>query len=231
MTQTASAVQPSAEAIARARSLNAALQEAAAADAFVAGQRTELEKLEARVTQLRLKVNDIETRRNEVGSQYARATDAERPRLSRTLGDVQHDLGAAQIELDMANRRYERLLAQSQPTPAPKIATVAPPDPFLGPKEIVTVYTGGIILLLPLVLALSRRLWVRGIRRESLDLDNSPRLQRIEQAVESIALEVERIGEAQRFTTKLFAERQLDPAPRIPVPPQSRREPGTITPH
>jgi hypothetical protein len=33
------------------------------------------------------------------------------------------------------------------------------------------------------------------------------RLERIEQAIDSIALEVERISEAQRFTTKLLAER------------------------
>ena len=50
----------------------------------------------------------------------------------------------------------------------------------------------------------------------------------MEQAIESIALEVERIGEAQCFTTKLFAERQPEAAARIGVP---RREPGTITPH
>ena len=88
---------------------------------------------------------------------------------------------------------------------------------------------GGIVLLLPLVLVLARRLWVRSPRREMLDLENSPRLQRIEQAVESIAVEVERIGEAQRFTTKLLADRQPDAAARIGVVP--RREPGTITPH
>ena len=33
------------------------------------------------------------------------------------------------------------------------------------------------------------------------------RLERIEHAVDSIAIEVERISEAQRFTTKLLAER------------------------
>ena len=33
------------------------------------------------------------------------------------------------------------------------------------------------------------------------------RLRRIEQAVESIAIEVERISEGQRFTTKLFSDR------------------------
>jgi hypothetical protein len=39
------------------------------------------------------------------------------------------------------------------------------------------------------------------------------RLARIEQAVEAIAVEVERISEGQRFTTKLLAERQGTAAP------------------
>jgi hypothetical protein len=62
-----------------------------------------------------------------------------------------------------------------------------------------------------------------------MDLENSPRLQRIEQAIESIALEVERIGEAQRFTTKVLAERE-PVAGRIPSA-AGRRDPGVITPH
>jgi hypothetical protein len=58
------------------------------------------------------------------------------------------------------------------------------------------------------------------------------RLARVEQAVESIAIEVERIGEAQRFTTKLLSERAPEPAAGRIAPVQSaRREPGTITPH
>jgi hypothetical protein len=85
------------------------------------------------------------------------------------------------------------------------------------------------VLVLPLVLVLARRLWVRGPRREAMDLENSPRLQRIEQAVEAIAVEVERIGEAQRFTTKLLSDRHAEAVQRLAVQP--RREPGTITPH
>ena len=40
------------------------------------------------------------------------------------------------------------------------------------------------------------------------------RMNRLEQAIESIAVEVERVGEGQRFVTKLLAERgrELDPA-------------------
>jgi len=50
------------------------------------------------------------------------------------------------------------------------------------------------------------------------------RLERIEHAVESIALEVERISEGQRFTTKLLSEnKQLQPKPE-------RREHSIDTP-
>ncbi|HEU4720734.1 MAG TPA: hypothetical protein VFS59_05170 [Gemmatimonadaceae bacterium] len=53
------------------------------------------------------------------------------------------------------------------------------------------------------------------------------RMARLEQAVEAIALEVERISEGQRFTTKLLAERaQPDHAGVAHVP--ERRH---VTPH
>ena len=52
------------------------------------------------------------------------------------------------------------------------------------------------------------------------------RMARLEQAVEAIALEVERISEGQRFTTKLLAERaQPD---RLEGPMLDRRH---VTPH
>jgi hypothetical protein len=56
----------------------------------------------------------------------------------------------------------------------------------------------------------------------------------MEQAIESIAVEVERIGEAQRFTTKLLTERPLAAEANRLAPdaiPVARREPGTVTPH
>jgi len=199
----------------------------------------QVQNAQERLARAHVKVSDLERKVQAVTLEQQSATGAEREQLGKAWAQAVHDLSVASIERQSAELRMNQLLGSQQSNPGPdfdlaapvtaQIATTAPPDPFLGPKDIVTVYTGGVILLLPLVLALSRRLWVRGIRRESLDLENSPRLQRIEQAVESIAVEVERIGEAQRFTTKLLAERHLDAAPRIPVQP--RREPGTITPH
>ena len=51
--------------------------------------------------------------------------------------------------------------------------------------------------------------------------------ERLEEAMEAIAIEVERISEGQRFTTKLLAERR-DAVPEIESPRATER---IITPH
>ena len=65
---------------------------------------------------------------------------------------------------------------------------------------------------------LSRWLELRQNRRSSLQLDGlQERLEKIEAAVETTALEVERMSEANRFIAKLLSERggtgNLPPAP------------------
>jgi hypothetical protein len=59
---------------------------------------------------------------------------------------------------------------------------------------------------IPLVRALARK-WERQPVRPELPADLRDRLARIEQGMDSIAIEVERISEGQRFTTRLFADR------------------------
>jgi hypothetical protein len=46
--------------------------------------------------------------------------------------------------------------------------------------------------------------------------DVKSHLERLEQAVDSIAIEVERISEGQRFTTKLLSERAASPSETEP---------------
>ena len=57
----------------------------------------------------------------------------------------------------------------------------------------------------PLAKALARK-W-EGDRTGHLSSGSDARLERMEQAIESIALEVERVAEGQRFTTRLLSER------------------------
>lgn len=57
---------------------------------------------------------------------------------------------------------------------------------------------------------------MRAMDRETLlpgTGDTSMRLERIEQAIEAMAVEVERISEGQRFVTKLLAERAKETLP------------------
>ena len=46
--------------------------------------------------------------------------------------------------------------------------------------------------------------------------ESALRLERMEQAIDAMAVEIERIAEAQRFTTRLLAER-VSEAPRTPA--------------
>jgi hypothetical protein len=89
----------------------------------------------------------------------------------------------------------------------------APINPDLPPEvmEIVRMFFTTVVVLglgIPIVRAFTKR-FERG---PQLPPAPSPdvvmRLQRIEQAVETVAVEVERIAEAQRFSAKLIADQQ-----------------------
>jgi len=67
----------------------------------------------------------------------------------------------------------------------------------------------------PLARAFAKRM-ERGPVQPSLPPDVTARLERMEQAIDSIAVEVERISEGQRFTTKLLAERNNQGTSNVP---------------
>ncbi|HEV2642624.1 MAG TPA: hypothetical protein VGT98_07955 [Candidatus Elarobacter sp.] len=72
-----------------------------------------------------------------------------------------------------------------------------------GPESLFLMIFG-VVVGLPIARAYARRLERRGtLPPQSGDI--MERLQRMEQTMEAIATEVERIAEGQRFTTKLLA--------------------------
>ena len=74
------------------------------------------------------------------------------------------------------------------------------------------------LFFMSFVLLFLRRRWKRRAvpaRAGVLDSDSSQRLQRLEQGMDAIAIEIERVSEGQRFVTKLLADsRGVEPAPR-----------------
>ena len=74
-----------------------------------------------------------------------------------------------------------------------------------------SVFAGGAILtfalLFPFAIAYSRRIWRKSAKMTvTLPPDVATRMQAMEEAIESVAIEVERIGEGQRFVTQALAE-------------------------
>jgi hypothetical protein len=78
---------------------------------------------------------------------------------------------------------------------------------------------------MPLARAYARRMEA-GAGRPTIPPDVTARLERMEQSIDSIAVEIERISEGQRFTTKLLAER----VPAAVPAPQGPAAAGTIMP-
>jgi len=79
----------------------------------------------------------------------------------------------------------------------------------MGPEVAVPLgaFVTAIILAVgvPLARAYSRRMDAQS-RNPQIPSEVAARLERMEQAIDSVALEVERISEGQRFTTKLLSE-------------------------
>ena len=74
--------------------------------------------------------------------------------------------------------------------------------------KIVAIIFGTLALVLfPLARAWARRIENRGAPPAEIPADVTARLERIERAVESVAVEVERISEGQRFVTRVLADR------------------------
>jgi cation transport ATPase len=130
----------------------------------------------------------------------ARTAD-QRGAAEQAMFGAQQELRAAEIELRKA---------EAQTRSAPVVYTTqAPPMPQPTiPGEVVDLAIGFfitfavIIVGWPISRAFGRRL-ERHAAPPALQGDVTQQLQRIEQAVDAIAIEVERISESQRFLTKL----------------------------
>ncbi|HEY2379482.1 MAG TPA: hypothetical protein VGH98_26100 [Gemmatimonadaceae bacterium] len=95
-----------------------------------------------------------------------------------------------------------------------------PFPPGMIPPEAVKIVQSFFITIavialgIPIIRAFTRRLIDRPPAAPPIPADVQNRLERIEQAVEAVAIEVERISESQRYITKLMAEPRALPSGR-----------------
>jgi hypothetical protein len=169
-------------------------------------------------------VNFLLDRRNELSTQLNSASSrrndlSKQLRVSRAGPDQagiesrisQLDGRIISIETEMADVGHALSAAPSgfrQTT----TSTGVPPRPFGKPSsgQITAISIVGIIFVLaPLAFAMARMAVRRATHPPAPQIpkDVSDRLERMEQGIEAVALEVERIGEGQRFVTQLMSDR------------------------
>jgi hypothetical protein len=91
-------------------------------------------------------------------------------------------------------------------------------DPFIVPV-VFFIMAAVTAIGVPIARAFARRVEAGKPR---VPTEVSARLERMEQAIDSIAVEIERISEGQRFTTKLLSERAAAGEPSA-VPSRERQ--------
>ncbi|MEP7001578.1 MAG: hypothetical protein ABI969_13920, partial [bacterium] len=113
----------------------------------------------------------------------------------------------------------------------PGVSVVGVPETIFGHTVHEVEIVFGLLVLIPIVLAATRSLWRRGASTPAPHtFEGGARFDRLEQAVESIAIEVERISEAQRFAAKLLAERHEPTPERLREPSRPQRRVATPIP-
>jgi hypothetical protein len=187
-------------------------------DAFVVpGPSSPTAIWRAAIAQRRELTSQLEQLQDRRGSLSERLKDGaldgvDRKGLESQISDVDGQISVVQRSLAAANDR----VASTAAIPGAVVET--PPPSQSGPPQEVYVLSGMfmVIVLLPLSIALARRVWRRSAAAvAALPHELMDRLARLDQAVDSIAVEVERIGEGQRFVTRLMGERPApDPLPR-----------------
>lgn len=179
--------------------------------------------------ELSRQMDGLESTRSELSTQLQEPTitGADRKGLETRITDVDGRIANLQKQLSDADAQ----VAKSAAVPG---AAVDPPEPpRTGPPDAAWILGGMFIVcaVLPLSIAFARRIWRRGgTVIAAFPKEIAERMSRVEQVVEATQIEVERIGEGQRYMTRMLSE-QGKPQPsaeeakvKPPAPPNVRRD-------
>lgn len=172
-------------------------------------------------------IRALKAQREELSNQLTSAASRRR-RLATELQSVPQGPARSGLEqrimvLDQRMVQLESDIAATgkQLSEAPLSLTSGTGFPFRGgdiPDNVAHVATAvTFFVFVPIAIAIARRIWKRGSYTPAPHQQISPqidqRLERLEQGVDAIAIEIERITEGQRFVTRLLSESQASLKP------------------
>lgn len=193
-------------------------------EAPVAQGPTTLSGLEAQAAQLRVQLAGLDAQWGGLKSQLDQMlrNNPARPGVQQKWADVA--VQRAQVQGDLA--RVEAQIAQMGGLPG--VPTVPPRNPRVPRFGNSGFPIGAVVfmaMLVPISMAWARRIGRSNPRPVGLSREATERLERMEQAIDAVAIEVERISEGQRFVTKILAERPRKSDPQKPAEQSSSPAP------
>lgn len=158
-------------------------------------------------------VREIRVRRSELLDQLQRAQNRRENIVSELPGSDGANRAGLEQRLTLLDQRIVQLEAEMAATeqavanaPTSVLADAGPYSSSSEPGAAVIIPALlTIFVAFPIAIAYARRIWKRAPAARGNPAE-SARLERIEQAVEAIAVEVERVSEGQRFVTKLMSD-------------------------
>jgi hypothetical protein len=162
--------------------------------------------LRGRSEELSKQLISADGRRRRLQETLRRADGADKAGLEQRL--VVLDTRIAALEADIADNgsKLASPEAQAVTTGQPFAWTPAGGNRING-NEVPIAILFTLFVLSPIALSISRLLWRRGnLRPRPETPEADPRLERMEQAIDAISIEIERVSEGQRFVTRLLSE-------------------------
>ena len=175
---------------------------------YTAREMYEAAQLQRRI--IRDQLSSAENQRDEI------ARELRRPEVAGVdKAGLEQRLQVSDIRvLDLQNQLSDAQQQEAQMAAVPGSTSPTEYDRYEERTEaILTIGLLSVfVVLLPLVLVQARRLWKKHSVVLSLTPELNQRLDAIDRAVESTAIEIERVGEGQRFVTQLLASRAAEAA-------------------
>lgn len=167
----------------------------------------------------------------------ARVYIAEQPHLQADRAQLEARLPVLEEQIKLVEFQLQGLPpTPGTPVPSTSVSPAWPTLPALSNEYVLLGSLLMLVTLLPLSIAFARRVWRRSeAAPDRLSPELEDRLQRMQTAIESVAVEVERIGEGQRYVTGLLNAGLGSPArealPAMPDVAARRDASRAVTPH
>lgn len=163
--------------------------------------------LKAREKELNNQLSEVKDRRDELSQQHEQASGTNRPAIETHIGILDQRMVQIESDLTLVGRDLAATAPASIAEPPPQIHYRGYDDGDMAGAGFAGVAVT-IALFIPFL--------VRSFRRRRHGQTPTPvpalggeRIERMEQAIDTIAVEIERVSENQRFMTRLLTETQL----------------------